>query len=449
MADRGEDVRFESAMVKLQADEMAFRVIDRAVQIFGRSREEILGHTTYDFSPEYQPDGSQSRQKGPLFVKAALQGVPQCFEWKHSRPDGTLFDAEVGLTIITIHSSKYMQASVRDITDRKLAEAALKESEDRFRTVVTNVPIVIFAVDRNGVFTLSEGKGLATLGLQPGEAVGLSVFDVYRDVPMITESIRRALQGETLNTVVEAGGRVFDAWYSPLRAASGEQHGVIGVATDITERQRAEELIKASLREKEILLKEIHHRVKNNLQVVSSLFNLQAQTITQPEVLDVLRESHNRVRSMSLIHQLLYQSDSLAAINLGSYIRSLVPSLFRSYAIDRELVSLVLDVEHVPLSIDAAIPAGLILNELVANALKHGFAGQHRGRLTVRLYSDGDGIVVLSVADSGHGLPATFDISTSSSLGLHLVSSLTDQLEGTLTIEGAPETVFTVRFKLF
>ncbi|HMK54561.1 MAG TPA: PAS domain S-box protein [Methanobacteriaceae archaeon] len=208
--------------------------------------------------------------------------------------------------------------------------------------------------------------------------------------------------------------------------------------------KRAEDQIKTSLNEKEVLLQEIHHRVKNNMQIISSLLNLQTQYVDD-EAADVLKESQNRVRSMAIIHEKLYQSRDFSRINFAEYIEKLVTDLFYSYAIDEERIKPVIIVDDVKLGIETAIPCGLIVNELVSNSLKYAFP-EGDGELLVDLHRVDDEFQ-LTVADTGVGLPTDLNISDSPSLGLKLVESLVIQLDGELLIDRSEGVAFIIRFK--
>jgi two-component sensor histidine kinase len=212
---------------------------------------------------------------------------------------------------------------------------------------------------------------------------------------------------------------------------TGTVIGSQGILQDISERKQTEERIQHSLEEKEVLLKEIHHRVKNNMQVISSMLNLQSTYVKDEEV--VFRESQNRVRSMALIHEKLYQSDDLAKIDISKYIHNLVSFLCDSYCVSPNAVTMKIDVEDILLGIDAAIPCGLILNELVSNALKHAFPGDKKGEILVVMHTR-DGLCTLSIADDGVGLPKGLDVRNTESLGLQLVDSLVQQLNGEMVL---------------
>ena len=209
-------------------------------------------------------------------------------------------------------------------------------------------------------------------------------------------------------------------------------------------RREVEEHLRASLREKEVLLKEIHHRVKNNLQVVSSLLGLQAGAVTDPEVLALFEEGKNRIASMALVHEELYRSSDLARVDLGAYLEKLVHRLVAGLSGNRR-VNLVLEVESIRLNVDAAIPCGLMVNELVTNALKHGLRDRSEGRLLVQCRA-AEGQVLLRVADDGPGFPPGLDFRNTETLGMQLVTHLAEQLQGRVDLEPGPGCSFRVLF---
>jgi two-component sensor histidine kinase len=236
-----------------------------------------------------------------------------------------------------------------------------------------------------------------------------------------------------------------ELWTSVVRDDSGEPLALVGVARDITERKRTEQQITASLREKEALLKEVHHRVKNNLQVISSILSLQAEQATGRDILAILRESQNRIRSMALVHEELYQSEGLSSLDIGDYIRRLGNALLLSYPVGESIITLDVDVGDVHIPVDEAAPCGLIINELVSNALKYAFVGRKRGKLSLSFHRTGNEYA-LRVADNGVGFPKGLDFRHTDSLGLQLVDALAQQLQGTLTMERRRGTTFTLTF---
>ncbi len=208
----------------------------------------------------------------------------------------------------------------------------------------------------------------------------------------------------------------------------------IGAVRDVTDTRIYDERIQASLREKEAMLKEIHHRVKNNLQIVTSLLSLQSAGKLSPDSIDVLEESKNRIRSMALVHESLYSTEDLGHINIVSYLDQLCSYLFRSFGIDPSVIQLELKIDDVVLNLERAIPFGLIVNELLSNCLKYAFPDGRTGVVLVQFCAAQDDCFALTVSDNGVGLPDTFDLSQLNSLGLKLVGDLTSQLSGTLTI---------------
>jgi PAS domain S-box-containing protein len=242
-----------------------------------------------------------------------------------------------------------------------------------------------------------------------------------------------------------SGQRVYDTRISTLTDWRGRITNRVIVVRDITERKQAEDRIKASLKEKEVLLREIHHRVKNNLQIISSLLNLQSDYIEDKRDLEMIKESQDRVKSMALIHEKLYRSENLAEINSREYITELVQDLVRSYFAGGG-IALVIEVDDFPLEIDAAIPCGLIINELVSNSLKHAFP-DGKGKLTVRLRSV-DRSAELIVCDDGVGIPEDVDFRNTESLGLRLVTILVeDQIGGEIRLDRSKGTAFYITFE--
>jgi PAS domain S-box-containing protein len=256
------------------------------------------------------------------------------------------------------------------------------------------------------------------------KTAGVGLFETYIDGP---DGARRFLE-ITLNHVEYQSKEL-----------------VISYIRDITEKKRAQEQILLSLKEKEIMLREIHHRVKNNLQIVSSLLSLQAPSLTDPRAIDLFRESQNRIRSMSLVHEHLYQSDSLAKVDFREYLTSVTADLVRMYSVRG--VSTVMEADAVHLEIDTAVPVGLIANELLSNALKHAFKNRAQGRIEIGLHRLSEEEVEFSVTDNGIGFPPEFDLQSCESMGMHLIDGLTKQIDGTLSIVRNDGTRFGITFK--
>jgi PAS domain S-box-containing protein len=328
--------------------------------------------------------------------------------------------------------------SQSEITQRRLADRELR----LLAQTVTSTKDSISITDLQDTILFVNDAFLATYGYTEEELVGRKISVVRSPLTspevgaaILPRSLEGGWNGEILNRKKDGTDFPIELWTSVVRNDDGAPVAIVGVARDITERKKAEEQIRASLHEKEVLLKEIHHRVKNNMQVISSLMSLQADASADPETLRFLRESQNRVKSMALIHEKLYQSSNLARIDFGGYARDLAGHLLRSYRMGPDQVSLHVEAGDTPLGIDQAIPAGIILNELVSNALKYAFVGAHRGgRLLVAIALEGDGHLRLTVSDDGAGLPAHLDVQASETLGLKLVRMLASQLQGKLEV---------------
>jgi PAS domain S-box-containing protein len=261
----------------------------------------------------------------------------------------------------------------------------------------------------------------------------------------IDEIIREGKECREEEMVAE-NGRVFYRDYFPLSVDEDCQYHLWRYE-EITERKRSEERIRTSLKEKEVLLKEIHHRVKNNLQVISSLLNLQATQIRDKETAQVFRDSQSRVKAMSLVHERLYQSSDLARIDFAGYVQDVTSHLLRSYQSGPRGVRLRVDVEPVSLNIDTAIPCALIINELVSNALKYAFPNGRDGEIRIRMNHTEADDLNLSISDNGIGFPAGVSWERTDSLGLQLVRSLTDQLNGSIQCQLDKGAKFDIRFR--
>ena len=325
--------------------------------------------------------------------------------------------------------------SIRYAIERKRMEEALRVSRESFYNIVERSPDGIVVSDEEGIVHFVNNALITMFGREKEKFVG-ELFGF----PIIT--------GES--TEVEIIGKSGEIGVAELRLVETEWEGESAYLTsirDITERKRSEDQIRAALKEKEVLLKEIHHRVKNNLQVISSLLKLQSRNIKDEKTLEMFKESQNRVRSMALIHEKLYQSSDLANIDFGGYVSDLVGNLFQSYGENTGKVALKKDIEDISLGVEAAIPCGLIINELISNALKYAFPDGRKGEIKIALQPSDENKVRLTVSDNGIGIPENFDIKNTKSLGLHLVNILAeDQLKGEVELDRTNGTKFSIKF---
>ncbi|MEH1779820.1 MAG: PAS domain S-box protein [Nostoc sp.] len=352
-----------------------------------------------------------------------------------------------------------------EITERQRIEQALRESEQRFRATFHQAAIGIAHVAIDGSWLLVNQRLCNILGYTPEELQLLTFQDITHpdDLNIDLEYVDQILADNIQTNSIEK--RYFrkdssivwvNVTVSLMRELSGEPKYFISVIEDISERQAAlrerqqwEEQIQASLLEKEVLLKEIYHRVKNNLQVISSLLNLQSAYIKDEHDLIIFRQSQQRIESMALVHEKLYQSQDLAKINFGEYIRDLIASLFAAYEVNEDAIALKINIDdRVFLGLDTAIPCSLIIHELVSNSLKYAFPTGRNGTISINLKEDHKNQVILVVSDDGIGLPSNFNFKNLASLGWLLVDALTNQISGNINIQGAMGVEFHLTFTL-
>ena len=354
-----------------------------------------------------------------------------------------------------------------DITDRKKTEEALRESEGQFRVLIQNLQSAVALVNERGEFTIVNQAFLRIFELNEDSSIKnvndrdwsqWRVFDEHgtlldidnhpvRKAAMTCRPVRDQLIAVKAPTNPKMKWLLVSA--EPVLDSHGQIYRLICTYHNITNQKHAEETIKTSLAEKEVLLKEIHHRVKNNLQVISSLISLQADALTDARILEELDDVRDRVRSMALVHEKLYQTSDLSKLNFAEYATSLAQAIWRSHSALARNVRLNLAVEPVSLSIETVIPCGLILNELLGNALKHAFPDNSGGEVEVGVKIDpATKVVCLRVRDNGVGLPAGLDWSQLKSLGLRLVKILASQVLGTVETTTDPGTEIKIIFPL-
>ncbi len=425
-----------------------------ACQSLALSPEELIGRFVWEFDPDFSPE----RWSG--YAIELKQRKSFTIETHHRREDGSTFPVEVLGNYVVFEGEEHFFAFVHDISDRKRAEQALRENEERLRQVARVYDIGIF--DHN--FLTGEVYWSPELRkfwkLDDGEAVSLAMIMKAihpEDADLVDRAVRLAVDPRgsgrysAEHRVIRRDGSVrwIDTRSQTFFAGEGSakrQARTVGAMVDVTARVEAEEALRHSLREKETLLREVHHRVKNNLQIIASLLHFQAKKIRDPADLAAFAEGRDRLRSMILVHEKLYQSRDLSRIDFGSYLESLVRELRRSHAANGQSVEVRLAVDEVSLPIESALPCGMILCELLTNVFKYAFPGGRRGEARIILSRD-DGRVSLSVEDDGVGLPAGFDPEHTSSFGWQLIRNLTAQLGGQLAIGRETGTRVTVSFE--
>ncbi|MBP0007701.1 PAS domain S-box protein [Roseofilum sp. Belize Diploria] len=344
-----------------------------------------------------------------------------------------------------------------DITDRKRIEQKLQETTSRLTSLISNLQLGVLVKDEHHKVALinqtfchlfkTTNCSDRLIGQEWGN-IGdefSHLFDRPEEISQHHQDILTHNKIVTNQEIQLADGRILEQNYVPILIDSIDR-GHLWMYRDISDRKQAESRLVTSLQEKEILLKEIHHRVKNNLLVVSNLLEFQADYVSDPTLIKVLEDSRNRIYSMALIHEKLYRSMTLDTINFGEYLEDLVPNLFESYNVEENKVRFYLDIEPVLLNIETAHPCGLIVNELLSNTLKHAFPEGTQGKVEVIMYQQDNNQIVVKVADNGIGFPEDLDFRNVDSLGMELVCTLTEQLEGEITLLRDHGTTFELRF---
>lgn len=549
----------------------------KTCEMFGCTRDDVIGSSPPRFSPVFQPDGSDSAKKSLEKISAAIRGQPQFFEWVHTKLDGTLFCTEVSLSRVDIMGQPLVQAVVRDITKRKQVEEKLSSAKKQIEDIMEFIPDATLVIDKNGKVIIWNKAIEQMTGCPASEMLGRGNYEyaipfygerrpILIDLVLLPkEQILREytivkfegdlLIGETNVPVVRGRKRFLSGWAHPIYNAEGEIIGAIECIRDITEKRDAEEALRASeetfralaentsdvimrfdldgrhlyvnpaveretgispsafigknhrelgfppelcdlwentirsviksatnkriefqlprglwidwvlmpefdnshnvkavvtssrditerkimenravesLREKEVLLRELYHRTKNNMQVIYSLLALEASKSANESSRDAFESIGLKIQAMALVHQKLYESHDLTSINLNDYIPDIATLILGNYAAASERISTDLIIDSCLVLIDVAIPFGLIINELMTNSVKHAFPDSLRGKIAIELHSAGDEIT-LTYRDDGVGIPPGIDPLTSPSLGLLIIREIaTHQLNGSI-----------------
>lgn len=431
----------------------------RAAEVLGKNESMITGHDWFStFLSEDIRDDESYRFNQILSGKPILN---DSFEYPVLTPRGERIIA--GHFTALRDDNALVNAvlySADDVTEARRMQEEIRLSEANYRTLFEIGGAATAILTREGGLTLintrferlsgyTKAEVEARMQWQdfiPGETGGEGEEETPEppDIqwpPEIDAGRMPAMQPreyEVQFLVRDGTYRDVICWTSPIPGTDR----YIASILDITSRKQAENELRRSLQEKEVLLKEVHHRVKNNMQVISSLLSLQSDSITDPESLERLRESQNRIKSMALVHESLYQSKNLASIDPGGYLRNLASEVISSYSLET-IITVDFSITVHAMDLDTALPCGLIVNELVSNSLKHGFKGRTEGIITIGL-DETDDEYILSLRDNGCGLPTDFDITSLKSLGMKLINVLTRQIRGTIEIEtGVPGGSFT------
>jgi len=418
-----------------------------AVQIKGYTKDEVIGkHFSLFFPPEAIEENIPERELE--FARSHGSHVDE--GWRF-RKNGDKFWANIAITALFDHYGNLQGYTkiTKDLSERK-------RLEERFRRVVESAPNAMVMINQAGRIEMVNAQAERLFEYPRSEMLGNLVEMLVPERFRAAHPGKRALFfGEPQSRPMGAGRDLYgrrkngsefpvEIGLNPLETEDGLM--VLSSIVDISDRRQKEEKIQAALKEKDLLLGEIHHRVKNNLQVIHSLLNLQSSVISDPAVKTMLMDSQNRIQSMALIHQTLYQSNDFARVDFAGFLDILIPTLLTSYGQTSQTIDLKVNALHVNLPINSAIPCGLLINELITNSLKHAFPEQRKGAIEVDLRRLDNGMVLLVIADNGIGIPDSLDFNGGATLGLRLVTLLAQQLDGTLTINRHNPTRFSLEF---
>jgi PAS domain S-box-containing protein len=369
------------------------------------------------------------------------ENIPSDYDFRFIGKQARVTWVHISAARITWNGRPATLNFLMDVTERRKMEQALKDSEEMFRNPVEQSPVGVYLF-QDGAIRYTNPRLSEIFGYTHEEASALPFERIIHpdDLQKVSEEIARWMQGIegakniTFRGVKKDGTPVDLEIYSSNMLYQGRP-ATYGTVIDITGRKQLENQIRDSLREKEVLLKEIHHRVKNNMQVISSLLSVQSQNITDETVRGLFKESQNRIRSIALVHELLYRSEKLDQIEYGAYLKKMFVPLFESYCVDQRKVAMEIEARDTMITIEKAVPCSLIVNELITNSLKHAFPGGRKGEIRIGFRLDAEsGMYVLDYQDDGIGLPGELDVTSCTTLGLRLVHGLTKQLQGTIGV---------------
>ncbi|TVQ15899.1 MAG: PAS domain S-box protein [Balneolaceae bacterium] len=420
--------------------------------MFGYKYQEVVGNNVNKL---IVPKGMED-EASELTSRVSKEDLVVQNETLRRRKDGSLLNVSIlGSPIRAKGDKKEVYGIYRDISEQKRSEDALRQSEEKYRTIIETIEDGFFETNLEGEFVYINQALAEITGYKREVLIGMAHYR-YTDEENAAKVIKTFVKvyetgipelGVEWEIIRNNGDkRYVEASVSLKRDLAGKPEGFRGIVRDVTERRVAANQIRESLREKEVLLTEIHHRVKNNMAVISSLLSMQSDYVTDDNYKALFRESENRIRSMAMIHEKLYQNETFSSIEFGAYTRELAESLAESLSRGNSGINVSVEAEEVYLDMITAVPCGLILNEVLTNCFKHAFNGRKTGEIIVSLTTAGDQIT-LAVTDNGIGLPTQEEIAAKSSLGMTLISGLSAQLGADMAFKSKKGTTFMLTFK--
>ncbi|MDR8391338.1 PAS domain S-box protein [Aliifodinibius sp. S!AR15-10] len=441
----------EEAILRSTPSEGLVYVNDAFVDMFGyQSKEEALS------VPPEQYYKSEA-QRWDLVNKLTNKGRLVNEEVEYKRKNGSTFWGLENCTLVETDGKQFIDCVILDVTKRREVEEALRQSEEKYRAIVENIEDGYFETNLEGNFTFFNESLQRILGYSRKELFSLdrSYYmdkENARDIWKVCAGVYQTgepVQGRDWEVITKGGKtRSVEASISPKKDSNEEPSGFRGIVRDITDRKRYEKRIKKSLNEKEILLGEIHHRVKNNLAVISGLLFLQADQTLDETAESLLKQSRSRIHSMAVVHEMLYDSRSFASISPEEYVHKLIEFITRNLDTEDKNIETEVITGDIQLKIQESIPCALIINELLTNAYKYAFQGRTEGKITIRFEPVDELHYQLVVADNGIGFDKKSELTKdmNDGLGLYLVNTLIKQLKGDVSIDTSNGTRFVITF---
>jgi len=457
-----EDVPFDAELIDRELQKSGMKFISRRVE----EEHEYLTELEH-FKPDIiLADHSLPNFDGISALKIAKEIVPDVpfifvsgkmgedFAIEALKCGATDYVLKGSLSKI-VHAVNRALEEVEEHSKRKMAEEALRNSHRQLLEAQKIGHIGSWELDIESNKMSCSAEFYNIINIDPSKfdnGYGAMMEVIHpEDRVMVKKSIMDAIKGHKsfsndYRLVMPDGSiRILSSKGQVITDQDGNALRVVGTEQDVTKQKAAEEKIRSSLKEKEMLLAEIHHRVKNNLQVISSLLRLQSRFLEDEASIQIFKETQNRVRSIAILHEKLYQSDDLAKIKLDEYIKLLAEDLLYFYKLDT-MIDMNIDVEEVFLNIETAIPCGLIIDELVSNSLKYAFKSVKKGNITIKLHSNNEKRFTLTVSDNGSGIPDNVDPENADTFGMQLIKYLTNQLKGKLKLDRTNGTKFQLEF---
>ena len=434
----------EAVALNRVSDGMFVEYNQRFLEASGYDPEDIDGKTMLEVGIWADLDQREE------FRKTLLDnGFVQDFEVVYRRKDGRISIGLTSAALVHLSGEAHVLTITKDITEIRQAQIAIEESEEKLRSTLQAIGDCVFMIDRDFNILWANDQAVDKLGMVAGTKChnslmgeneicsGCNARQTFEDGLVRTKEMELKTRSGTGSFLVTC---------APVRDKNGNINSVVETAKDISELKVTEAKLVKTIEEKESLLSEIHHRVKNNLQAISGMLDIQSLRIDDPISGTAIRESQNRILSMALIHEHLYRHQDMSRIDFTGYTKQLVQNLRTSYGPEKEYIEIDVSGKDIMLNSDTAIPCSLILTELVSNALQHAFS-DGSGRISININYQGDGSYMLSVSDNGGSMPPGMDIHSTDSFGLMLVRTFVDLLGGRIEMSSEKETTFTITFR--